>query len=141
MSVNKAILIGNLGNDPEVRSTNNGKAVARFPIATSEVWNDAEGNRQERTEWHNIVVCGKQGERCGQYLAKGRQVFVEGNIRTRSYDDKSGNKRSVTETVAQRTQFLGGGGGTRLASETEPSGTSDEMAPGGQSPMDDDIPF
>ena len=141
MSVNKAILIGNLGKDPEVRFTNNGKAVARFPIATSEVWNDAEGNRQERTEWHNIVVWGKQGERCGQYLAKGRQVFVEGNIRTRSYDDKSGNKRYVTEIVAQRIQFLGGGGGTRLAPEAEAGGTSEEMGSAGQSPIDDDIPF
>jgi len=84
---------------------------------------------------------GQAGERCGQYLAKGRQVFVEGNIRTRSYDDKSGNKRYVTEIVAQRVQFLGGGGGTRLQSETEPGGASDEMGSGGQSPMDDDVPF
>jgi len=141
MSVNKAILIGNLGKDPEVRFTNNGKAVARFPIATSEVWTDSDGNRQERTEWHNIIVWGKQGERCGQYLAKGRQVFVEGNIRSRSYDDKSGNKRYVTEIVAQRIQFLGGGGGTRLPAEMDTGGASDEMAPSGQSPMDDDIPF
>src|SRR3990167_371310 len=120
MSVNKAILIGNLGKDPEVRFTANAKAVARFPIATSEVWNDSEGNRQERTEWHNIVVWGKQGESCGQYLAKGRQVYVEGSIRSRSYDDKSGNKRYITEIVAQRVRFLGGGGGTRVATETEP---------------------
>ena len=84
MSVNKVILIGNLGKDPEVRFTANGKALARFPIATSEVWIDGEGHRQERTEWHNIIVWGKQGESCGQYLAKGRQVFVEGSIRTRT---------------------------------------------------------
>jgi single-strand DNA-binding protein len=90
MSVNKVILIGNLGKDPEVRFTANGKALARFPIATSEVWIDGDGHRQERTEWHNIIVWGKQGESCGQYLAKGRQVFVEGSIRTRTYDDKSG---------------------------------------------------
>ena len=140
MSVNKAILIGNLGKDPEVRFTANGKAVARFSIATSEVWNDAEGNRQERTEWHNIVVWGKQGESCGQYLAKGRQVYVEGSIRSRSYDDKSGNKRYITEIVAQRVRFLGGGGGTRVATETEPEPTAE--TPSGQPPpLDDDIPF
>lgn len=140
MSVNKAILIGNLGKDPEVRFTSTGRAVARFPIATSEVWTDAEGNRQERTEWHNIIVWGKQGETCGQYLAKGRQVFVEGSIRTRNYDDKSGNKRYVTEIIAQRVRFLGGGGGTRIAPETD-SGASDEMGAGGPPPADDDIPF
>jgi single-strand DNA-binding protein len=139
MSVNKAILIGNLGKDPEVRFTSTGRAVARFPIATSEVWTDAEGNRQERTEWHNIIVWGKQGETCGQYLAKGRQVFVEGSIRTRNYDDKSGNKRYVTEIVAQRVRFLGGGGGTRLAPE-DPGGADDSQG-GGVPPVDDDIPF
>ena len=139
MSVNKAILIGNLGKDPDVRFTSTGRAVARFPIATSEVWTDADGNRQERTEWHNIIVWGKQGETCGQYLAKGRQVFVEGSIRSRSYDDKSGNKRYVTEIVAQRVRFLGGGGGTRMAPEAD-SGVTDEMGTGGP-PADDDIPF
>ena len=139
MSVNKAILIGNLGKDPEVRFTANGKAVARFPIATSEVWNDSEGNRQERTEWHNIVVWGKQGESCGQYLAKGRQVFVEGSIRSRTYDDKSGNKRYITEIVAQRVRFLGGGG-TRVAQEPEPE-PSPETPSGQPPPLDDDIPF
>src|SRR6059058_4096166 len=111
MSVNKALLIGNLGKDPEVRFTASGRAVARFPVATSEVWNDAEGQRQERTEWHNVVVWGKQAETCGQYLAKGRQVYVEGSIRTRQYDDKEGNRRYITEIIAQRVQFLGGGGG------------------------------
>ena len=140
MSVNKAILIGNLGKDPEVRFTANGKAVARFSIATSEVWNDAEGNRQERTEWHNIIVWGKQGESCGQYLAKGRQVFVEGSIRTRTYDDKSGNKRYITEIVAQRVRFLGGGGGTSVATETEPEPAAETPA-GQPPPLDDDIPF
>jgi single-strand DNA-binding protein len=107
MSVNKVLLIGNLGKDPEVRFTGSGQAVARFPVATSEVWNDKEGQRQERTEWHNVVVWGKQGETCGQYLQKGRQVYVEGSIRTRQYDDKDGNKRYITEVVAQRVQFLG----------------------------------
>jgi len=141
MSVNKVILVGNLGKDPEVRFTNNGSAVARFPIATSEVWNDRDGNRQERTEWHNIIVWGKQGEHCGQYLAKGRQVYVEGSIRSRSYDDKSGNKRYVTEIVAQRVQFLGGGGGTRLAQQTDSAPADDTQSSGGQPPIDDDVPF
>jgi len=147
MSVNKVILVGNLGKDPEVRFTNTGSAVANFSIATSEIWNDREGKRQERTEWHNIVVWGKQAEHCGQYLAKGRQVYIEGSIRTRSYDDKTtGAKRYVTEIVAQRIQFLGGGGGTRLAPQAE-GGHADDMSMGGvgggggQPPMDDDIPF
>lgn len=140
MSVNKVILVGNLGKDPEVRYTNSGSPVARFSLATSEVWNDRDGNRQERTEWHNVVVWGKQGEHCGQYLAKGRQVYVEGSIRTRSYDDKSGNKRYVTEVVAQRVQFLGGGGGTRLAQQTD-SAPPDDGQSGAQPPIDDDVPF
>jgi single-strand DNA-binding protein len=145
MSVNKVILVGNLGKDPEVRYTQTGSAVANFSIATSEQWNDREGKKQERTEWHNIVVWGKQAEHCGQYLSKGRQVYVEGSIRTRSYDDKSGNKRYITEIVAQRIQFLGGGGGTRLPQQGMDAGGVDDMAmggmAGGQPPMDDDIPF
>ena len=141
MSVNKVILIGNLGKDPELRFTSTGSAVANFSIATSEQWNDRDGNKQERTEWHNIVVWGKQGELCGQYLAKGRQIYVEGSIRTRSYDDKSGNKRYVTEIVAQRVRFLGGGGGTRMAPEAESGGGEETHGGGGQPPFDDDIPF
>ena len=138
MSVNKVFLIGNLGKDPEVRFTPGGRAVAKFPLATSEVWNDAEGQRQERTEWHNIVVWGKQAETCGQYLAKGRQVFVEGSIRTRQYDDKEGNRRYMTEVIAQRVQFLGSraaeGGRAAAAPEEPPAG-------GASSAEDDDIPF
>jgi single-strand DNA-binding protein len=145
MSVNKVILVGNLGKDPELRYTQTGSAVANFSLATSEQWNDREGKRQERTEWHNIVVWGKQAEHCGQYLSKGRQVFIEGSIRTRSYDDKSGNKRYITEIVAQRIQFLGGGGGTRLPQQGMETGSVDDMTMGGmgggQPPMDDDIPF
>ena len=145
MSVNKVILVGHLGKDPEVRFTNTGSAVANFSMATSDVWNDRDGKRQERTEWHNIVVWGKQGELCGQYLAKGRQVYVEGSIRTRSFDDKTtGAKRYVTEIVAQRIQFLGGGGGTRLAPQAD-GGHADDVSmagtPGAQPPGDDDIPF
>jgi len=136
MSVNKVILVGNLGRDPEVRFTSGGRAVARFSVATTEVWTDASGSRQERTEWHNIVVWGKQAESCGQYLTKGRQVYVEGSLRSRQYDDKDGNRRSITEVVAQRVQFLGGGGGTRLPQE--PSGLPPEEGP---SVDEDDIPF
>ena len=138
MSLNKVMLIGNLGKDPEVRFTPGGRAVAKFPLATSEVWNDAEGQRQERTELHNIVVWGKQAETCGQYLAKGRQVFVEGSIRTRQYDDKEGNRRYMTEVIAQRVQFLGSraaeGGRAAAAPEEPPAG-------GASSAEDDDIPF
>ncbi len=139
MSVNKVILVGNLGKDPEVRFTGGGRAVCKFPLATSETWNDAEGHRQERTEWHNIVVWGKQGENCGQYLSKGRQVYVEGSIRTHSYDDKDGNKRYMTEIVAQQVRFLGGGAAGRGAGAGAPPAMPEDM-PGAAS-SDDDIPF
>src|SRR4030095_8522311 len=109
---------------------------------TTERWNDQQGNRQERTEWHNIVVWGKQAETCGQYLSKGRQVFIEGSIRNRSYDDKSGNKRYITEIVARDVRFLGGGGGGagRQADQsfTAPPGEDAPSPPAGD---DDDIPF
>ncbi|MEL7368446.1 MAG: single-stranded DNA-binding protein [Myxococcota bacterium] len=114
-SVNKVFLIGNLGADPEVRYTSSGSAVANFSVATTEVWNDRNGERQERTEWHRIVVWGKQAEHCGEYLRKGRSVHVEGKIQTRSWDDRDGNKRYTTEVVANSVTFLGsrseGGGG------------------------------
>ncbi|MBI3757595.1 MAG: single-stranded DNA-binding protein [Deltaproteobacteria bacterium] len=142
-SVNKVILVGNLGKDPEVRYTPSGQAMARFSIATTDTWTDQGGQRQEKTEWHNIVVWGKQAETCGQYLAKGRQVYLEGSIRSRSYDDKDGNKRSITEVVAQRVQFLGsgGGGGGRGAQSDSggPGGGVDDFG-GGPIP-DDDVPF
>lgn len=140
MSVNKVILIGNLGRDPEVRFTANGRAVARFSVATSEMWNDAEGTRQERTEWHNVVVWGKQAETCGQYLQKGRQVYIEGSIRNRQYDDKDGNKKYITEINAQRVQFLGGGGGGGGGARAgAPRDAQSEPPP---PPADDeDIPF
>jgi single-strand DNA-binding protein len=143
-SVNKVILVGNLGKDPEVRFTPSGRAVARFTLATTESWMDQESGRQERTDWHNIVVWGKQAESCGQYLAKGRQVYVEGRITSRSYDDKDGNKRYITEIVAQRVQFLGGGsGGGGRAGQPEGGGSGgggfDDFG-GGPIP-DDDIPF
>lgn len=136
--VNKAIIIGNLGRDPEVRFTPSGRARATFSVATSERWTDQQGQKQERTEWHNVVVWGKQAETCGQYLAKGRQVFVEGRITSRSYDDKDGNKKYITEIVARDVRFLGGpgggGGGPRDSGFAAPPGED----PG---PSDDDIPF
>jgi single-strand DNA-binding protein len=140
MSLNRVMLIGNLGKDPEVRFTGSGRAVARFPLATSEVWNDQDGQRQERTEWHNIVVWGKQAETCGQYLAKGRQVFVEGSIRTRQYDDKDGNRRYITEVIAQRVQFLGGDRGRSSETARGGAGGGGDEAPA-PLPEDDDIPF
>ncbi len=143
-SVNKAIIVGNLGKDPEVRFTQSGQAMARFSVATTDTWMDRENGRQERTDWHNIVVWGKQAETCGQYLAKGRQVYIEGSIRPRSYEDKEGNTRYTTDIVAQRVQFLGGagGGGTRSgqSSDDEPGGGFDD-AGAGSVPPDDDVPF
>jgi single-strand DNA-binding protein len=108
MSLNKVMILGRLGQDPELKHTPNGMAVANFSVATSESWNDKNtGQKQERTEWHRIVVWGKLAELCGQYLSKGRQVFLEGKIQTRSWDDKEGNKRYTTEIVASTVQFLG----------------------------------
>lgn len=142
MSVNKVILVGNLGKDPEIRYTPSGRAVARFPLATGEVWNDAEGNRQERTEWHNIVVWGKQAETCSQYLAKGRQVFIEGAIRSRAYDDRDGNRRYITEIIGQRIQFLGGRGtGEAAGGSTPPPQAPEEPPQPGGGTEEDDIPF
>lgn len=112
-SVNKVILIGNLGADPEVRFTPGGQAVCELRMATNESWTDKNGAKQERTEWHRIVVWGKQAENCGKYLSKGRTAYVEGRLQTRQWDDKDGNKRYTTEIVADRVQFLGGGGGER----------------------------
>ena len=150
-SVNKAIIVGNLGKDPEVRFTQSGRAMARFSVATTESWMDKENGRQERTDWHNVVVWGKQAESCGQYLAKGRQVYIEGSIRSRSYDDKEGNKRYITEIVAQRVQFLGGsgggggggGGGARSGtpSDEESGGGGFDDFGAGAIPPDDDVPF
>ena len=108
--VNKVILVGNLGADPEVRFTPSGQAVANFRIATSENWTDKSGQKQERTEWHRIVVWGKLGELCGEYLAKGRQCFVEGRLQTREWTDKENKKNYTTEVVANNVVFLGGRG-------------------------------
>jgi single-strand DNA-binding protein len=124
MSLNRVMIIGRLGKDPEVRYTSGGMAVANFSMATSENWNDKNGQKQERTEWHNVVVWGKQAENCGKYLSKGRQAYVEGRLQTRSWDDKDGNKRYTTEIVAKTVQFIGGqAGASSERSEGRSNGT------------------
>lgn len=146
--VNKVILIGNLGRDPEVRTTPNGQTVASFTLATSRRWKDKDGNRQEQTEWHNIVVWGRQAETAGQYLTKGKQIYVEGRLQTRSWEDRnSGEKRYKTEIVCDNFQMLGGrgdsGGGARGGDHghTEPDDQHFGGGAGGGGMDDDDIPF
>lgn len=111
MSVNKVILIGRLGQNPEVRYTPSGAAVANFSVATNENWTDKSGQKQEKTEWHKVVVWGKLAELCNQYLAKGRQVYLEGRLQTRQWQDKDGQTKYTTEVQAQTVQFLGGQAG------------------------------
>lgn len=108
--INKAIIVGRLGANPEVRQVTGGQTVATFNVATSETWNDNQGQKQERTEWHRIVVWGRLAEICGQHLSKGRQVYIEGRLTTRQWEDKSGQKRYTTEIVGQTVQFLGSPG-------------------------------
>lgn len=140
-SVNKAMVLGNLGKDPEVKFTNSGQAVANFSIATSEQWTDkATGNKQEKTEWHRIVVWGKTAENCGQYLAKGRQVYVEGRIQTREYE-KDGQKRYTTEIVADRVVFLGGKGDSADNSKPHPESSRQASSSSGGVDNNDDIPW
>ena len=106
--VNKVIVLGRLGADPEVKTIAGGQTVARLSVATSESWNDREGKKQERTEWHRVVVWAKLAELCGKYLSKGRQVYIEGRLQTRSWEDQQGQKRYSTEIVANAVQFLSG---------------------------------
>ena len=147
MGVNKVIIVGNLGADPELRYTQSGTAVANLRLATNERWSDKDGNQQERTEWHRVVVWGRQAENCEKYLAKGRQVYVEGRLQTRDWEDRDGNKRYTTEIVAQNVQFLSGGAGGAGGGGGGPSyDSSDQGDPGpeanfDQSFNDDDIPF
>lgn len=107
--VNKVIIIGRLGADPELKTVTGGQSVCRLSVATSENWTDREGQKQERTEWHRVVVWGKLAELCGKYLSKGRQAYIEGRLQTRSWEDQQGQKRYSTEVVANTVQFLGGG--------------------------------
>src|SRR5215813_6431207 len=127
--VNKVILVGNLGADPEVRFTPSGQAVANFRIATSESWTDKSGQKQDRTEWHRIVVWGKLGELCGEYLAKGRQCYVEGRLQTREWTDKEGKKNYTTEVVASNVVFLGGrdGASAAMAARGKPRNGEEEF--------------
>jgi single-strand DNA-binding protein len=141
-SVNRVILVGNLGRDPELRYIQSGQAVANFTLATNDRWRDKEGNNQERTEWHRIVVWGKSAENCAQYLQKGRSVYVEGRLQTREWEDKEGNKRQTTEVVAQTVQFLGGRGGAGGGSAGDSDSFGSGSGSGGSSgPPPSDVPF
>ena len=132
--INKVILVGRLGRDPEVRYTQDGRAVCNFSIATSEEWKDkTSGEKKERTEWHRIVAFGKLGEICGEYLAKGRQIYAEGRLQTRSWE-KDGVTRYTTEIVASDVQFLGGRDSGNSSQTPDPSGHTNSVP-------DDDIPF
>lgn len=151
MAVNKVILVGNLGKDPELRYTASGQAVATFSLATTEKFKNKGGEQQERTEWHNVVAWGPLAEICGKYLVKGKQIYCEGRIQSRSYDDRDGNKRYITEIVMSDMQMLGGrpgdesgGAGARPAraaaavSASEPVSVPDNAPPYN---TDDEIPF
>jgi single-strand DNA-binding protein len=143
-SVNKVILVGNLGRDAEVRYTPGGAAVSKFSIATTEVWNDKSGQRQERTEWHTIDLWGKQAESLSEYLLKGKQVYIEGRLQTDEYTDKEGIKRKSTKVRCDKLVLLGGGGGGGRSSSIDRGGdsmgspASPEMS---ETLTDDDIPF
>lgn len=140
--VNKVILVGRLGRDPELRYTQGGQSVANFTLATNRRWNNKDGERQEQTEWHRIVAWGKLAEFCGSdYVNKGRQVYVEGRIQTREWEDREGQKRWTTEVVAQEIQLLGSRSGAG-----EPGAPSDSSDPSGprEPPVggdDSDVPF
>ena len=149
--VNKAILIGNLGNDPDMRYTANGAAVANISIATAESWRDKEsGEQQERTEWHRVVFFGRLAEIVGEYLHKGSQVYVEGRLQTRKWTDKDGQDRYTTEIVANELQMLGGKGGGSANYDSAPKSQQSGSAPqaaaatnpaSSADDFDDDIPF
>ncbi len=149
-SVNKVILVGNLGRDPETRYTTGGDAVTNIRVATTDTWKDKNGEKQERTEWHTVVFFGRQAEIAGEYLKKGRQVYVEGRLQTRKWQDKDGQDRYTTEIVADRMQMLGSreGGGTSAPEMAERHAAAEPRAaakPGAAKKniddLDDDIPF
>jgi single-strand DNA-binding protein len=151
-TVNKVILIGRLGKDPELKYTPSGAPVAKFSLATDESFKDKTGEKQEHTEWHNIVAWNKLAEICGEYLTKGKLVFIEGSIRSRQWQDQSGNKRTSYEIIANQMQMLGsrsesGGGGGMNRPTTErrpssaPSPTEEPIAPPEPEISDEDIPF
>ena len=143
-SVNKVILVGNLGRDIELRYTPGGAAVATLSLATTDVWNDKSGQRQEKTEWHRVVLWGKTAETLAEYLLKGRQIYVEGRLQTRQWDDRDGNKRYTTEIRSDRVVLLGGrgssgggGGGRHEVQDQRAPAPPDE----GVELAEDDIPF
>ena len=147
-SVNKVILVGNLGKDPEVRYMPNGDAVANFSIATTDTWKDKNGMRQERTEWHNISMYRRLAEIAGEYLKKGSSVYVEGRLQTRKWQDKNGQDRYTTEIICDQMQMLGGkGGGEGKREEYDdsppppPVHRAPQQAASRPEDMDDDIPF
>ncbi len=163
MTVNKAILIGNLGQDPELRTTANGTAITKLRIATNERRRDRDGNWSDHTEWHRVVVFGRQAENVAQYLSKGRQIYVEGRIQTQKWQDRNGQDRWTTEIIADNIRFLGGGGsqvrrpamdhdGGSYNQGPQPSGRPSQPRPAppvspaavdpeGPPPFDDDVPF
>jgi single-strand DNA-binding protein len=141
-SVNKVIIIGNLGADPELRYTATGTAVANFNVATKDNWTGKDGSKEEKTEWHRIVAWGRLGEICGEYLSKGKQVYIEGKLRTRSWEDRDGNKRYTTEIMAQTMQMLGSAGDRGAADRDFGSKEFGGGDPQGGGPFpEDDIPF
>ena len=139
MSVNKVILVGNVGKDPEIRHLDSGVAVASFSLATSESYNAKNGERVTTTEWHNIVVWGPLAETCGKYLHKGKQIYCEGRIQNRSYDDRDGNKRYVSEIVINSMQMLGKLSDEVMANQASPLAKED--IPGGEPFTDEPVPF
>lgn len=147
-SVNKAIILGNLGKDPDIRSTSGGQIVANFSVATNRVFTDRNGQRQEQTEWHNIVAWGRLAEICEQYLKRGDHVYIEGRIQTRSWEDQSGEKRRTTEIVAQEMQMLGSGAPGRGSVGQDDSGAGADEYDGSEGggagvaeEEEDDLPF
>ena len=143
-SVNKVILIGNLGRDPEVRYSADGSAIANISLATTDTWKDKSGEKQEKTEWHRVAFFGKLAEIAGEYLKKGSQIYVEGRLQTRKWTDKEGQERYTTEIVADRMQMLGsrGGGGNAFeVVEKAPAAAPASKSGGGFDDLEDDIPF
>ena len=141
-SINKVTLIGRLGRDPELKYTASGTAYCRFSVATDDSWTDrSSGERQERTEWHNVVAWERLAEICGQYLAKGRQVYIEGSISSRQWEDKDGNKRTSFDIRARDMVLLGSPGGDSGRSESEKPAAERPAKAEGSSITDDDIPF
>lgn len=141
-SVNKAIILGNLGRDPETRHMNNGDAVASFSIATTDTWKDKQGEKQSRTEWHNIVFFGRTAEVAAQYLKKGSQCYVEGRLQTDKYTDKEGNEKYATKIIGERLQLLGSpGGNSSSESRSRPSSNAPAPQQKNTDDFDSDIPF